>query len=124
MMKWIFALAAIPALATAADAPPAPAPASTVLEAPPYPADVTPAVMDPGTKCHLRRYQSQPSASGTPTIIGFTVNADGTVQDVSIVQSSGDYDRDNNYLKCTTNMHFTPAMKSGAPIAVHTRWSN
>jgi TonB family protein len=123
-MKWLLAFAAIPALAMAQDAPPAAAPTSAVLEVPPYPADVTPASLDPGSKCHLRLYQMRPSASGKPTVIGFVINMDGTIRDASIVQSSGDYDRDDNYLKCAAKLHFTPAMKNGAPIAVHLDWSN
>lgn len=72
-------------------------------------------------KCHMRAMYFQPSPSGVATILGFTVAADGTVQDVSVMQSSGDWQRDEAYSKCISGTKFVPAMQNGAAVAAHTQ---
>ena len=61
-----------------------------------------------------------PRPKTPPVLLNFTVEADGTVKDVMIVQSSGEGSLDNLAVDCTTQRHYTPAMRNGQPVKV--RW--
>ena len=52
------------------------------------------------------------------TTLGFTINADGTVSDVHVVESSGHTELDQDAVEGAACWHYKPAMKNGKPVAV------
>lgn len=52
------------------------------------------------------------------TTIGFTINVDGHVDNVHVVNSSGSERLDNAAVSCASSWRYKPAVKDNAPIAV------
>lgn len=55
-----------------------------------------------------------------PTVLVFTVAADGTVHDVAVTQASGSEPHDNAAINCVKNWRYSPATHDG--VAVSMRW--
>jgi TonB family protein len=53
------------------------------------------------------------------SVLGFTIAADGTPQDIHIVTSSGSHDLDAAAARCASTWRYRPAMRHGEPVAVH-----
>jgi TonB family protein len=53
-------------------------------------------------------------------LVELTVGTDGSVSDLTLLQSSGDDDLDTTFKQDLSTWHFTPATKDGAPVAA--RW--
>ncbi|MGA7711476.1 MAG: TonB family protein [Rhizomicrobium sp.] len=53
------------------------------------------------------------------TTVGFTITAQGTVTDATVVKSSGHADLDTAALICVRNWQYRPAVANGEPVAVH-----
>jgi len=52
------------------------------------------------------------------TTIGFTIQADGTVTNVHVTESSGHDELDQAAIPCASNWHYKPAMQNGQPVSV------
>lgn len=57
------------------------------------------------------------------TVLGFTITADGTVEDISIITSSGYNVLDQAAILCAQHWHYKPATRNGVPIQVSSRAS-
>ncbi len=54
-------------------------------------------------------------------LVGFTVNADGSVSNVKLEKSSGFSRLDEAAVSCVSDWHYHPATQGGKPIAVSTK---
>jgi len=52
-------------------------------------------------------------------VMTFFVEPDGSVKDVTVSQSSGNPDIDQDAVKCLSQRHYIPAKEDGKPIEVH-----
>ena len=52
-------------------------------------------------------------------VMTFFVETDGSVKDVTVSQSSGNPDIDNDAIKCLSQRHYVPAKEGDTPIEVH-----
>lgn len=100
---------------TAITPPPPPAP---VKAAPP---PVTaPVSVGKAHECGSRYYPALATRLGHEgvTVIGFTVEPDGSVNNVHVLQSSGHEELDNAAIPCASSWHYKPGMQNGVPVAL------
>ncbi|MGN6514553.1 MAG: energy transducer TonB [Rhizomicrobium sp.] len=89
------------------------------VAAPPKPAISSPVSIGRPHTCGQRYYPALATRLGHEgtTTISFTVNADGSVSDVKIAQSSGYDELDQAAIPCAETWKYKPAMQNGAPVA-------
>jgi len=70
-------------------------------------------------ECRASRYVAAKwkLPNGT-TAVGFEISADGSVANVSVIQSSGDPDLDQMSVDCVKTWRYAPATKDGVAVAV------
>ena len=100
-------------------------PRQTVQTAPltfPLPRGVTPPVHVQGPPCNLTGHgpRPQPLAGGhlRTTVASYVVTVEGTVRDVTVLQSSGSSDLDDAVVACARSWRFKPALELGVPVEV------
>jgi periplasmic protein TonB len=97
--------------------PPPPAPPKAPAQPPPVTA---PASIGKAHECGSRYYPplaTRLNHEGVTTI-GFTIQADGTVTNVHVTESSGHDELDQAAIPCASNWHYKPAMQNGQPVSV------
>ncbi len=52
------------------------------------------------------------------TVLGFTITAEGRVENVHVTKSSGSERLDNAAVTCAERWHYKPAVQAGRPVAV------
>jgi len=82
--------------------------------------NATPPVGRPRPHVCLHDFSSRNAPAGIqgPTLLGFVIKADGTVDQVNILRSSGNSDLDQAGAACAATWRYKPAMKDGAPVDV------
>jgi TonB family protein len=87
-----------------------------------------PAPTGPIHVCNYRNYPREAVAQHAQgdADVGFTITADGSVADITILKSSGNDALDQASIACVAPWHYVPATLNGKPIAVgwkaHTQW--
>jgi protein TonB len=97
--------------------PPPVAPPKVAAQPPPVTA---PASIGKAHECGSRYYPplaTRLNHEGVTTI-GFTIQADGTVTNVHVTESSGHDELDQAAIPCASNWHYKPAMQNGQPVSV------
>jgi TonB family protein len=87
----------------------------------PFPSSVTPPkAISVGSTCK-RSFGSlvRPTEAPLgPTVLSLKVEPDGTVKDVTVVQSSGDKTADRAATECAASWRYVPATQNGQPVEV------
>ena len=81
--------------------------------------DPTPSAAGPPHEC--RKWLPYDSLRGqriAPTLMKFTITAEGAVKDVSVEQSSGNDGVDNAAMRCASRWLYHPATRNGTPVEV------
>jgi TonB family protein len=70
-----------------------------------------------GFICEHDHFGSQ--APPKPVILSFSVEPDGSVEDIAVVRSSGEPATDKDAVHCLGERHYVPAKQDGTPVEVH-----
>jgi TonB family protein len=52
------------------------------------------------------------------TIVSFKIKRDGTVEDITVIKSSGEDDLDQATIRCAETNRYEPATRDGQPVEV------
>jgi len=85
---------------------------------PPFPPNLMQPAAIPHKPCTKQNLPAPPPSSQGKTKLQFTIATDGSVQDVSLKESSGSTPLDNAATACVATWRYMPAMDDGVPLAV------
>jgi TonB family protein len=73
-----------------------------------------------GHRCGVGWYPEQALRNGVggKTSLSFTITRDGTVENISVKDSSGNADLDNAAIQCASTWRYKPAVHNGQPVDV------
>jgi protein TonB len=99
--------------------PPAATPSTSAP--PPLQSPVTPPTLEAGQRC--QQFHRSPLLvshnSVLPTVVSVTVAADGSVKNVTVIQSSGFDSLDQTAVECiSSTWRYKPAIQDGQPVEI------